>query len=363
MKKKSTRWRYLAWAFSLTFVACTNDDTSTLCSLTASPDVVLAYTHSADYATYKLDWIEKNNSTFTVKANQLSVASSGLKSPTFTSDYILLVDSSASGKLYVYKRSDLTLAGQITLGDYPQEMALVGCVAYIPLYGGFASASDTLKRVDLSALPSLSLLSDITVGQKPSPIRKFSSDKVYVANQDSLNKSQASVSIISILTDTVTTNINVGENPSDLQSDGTRVWSYNAKWFGGTAASLTYFPLSGGTPTNITTFPTVYAPAFGGRMAFSNSLGYLLLTNGTTLSDGSSLFHLFSISGTTVNSTAVDATNQYRFVGAGGTYLYKIHNGDGSTSALTTTIENMNGTVVTTQTLTKDSDMAFWPGH
>lgn len=342
-----------------------NDDTTartdaTTCNTPAlADDVVLSYTHSADYTTYKLDWIEKSGLAFTVKTNQISVASSGLKSPTFTSDYILLVDSSSTGRLLVYKRSDLTLAGQINVGASPQEMVIDGATAYIPLYGGLSSDSNIVKRVDLCNLPSLTLLSDLTVGQKPSTVRKLSDGKIYIANQDSKNKTQASVSIINP-TDSSVATANVGENPSDIAYDGTRVWSYNSKWFGGSAASLSYFLLGGGAVTPVTTFPLGYTPAFGGALAFNNSGGFVLLTNGTTLPDFSNLFHLYAITGTTVDVTAVDATNQYRFIGAGSTYLYKIHNGDGSTNNLTTTIEDMSGTVVTTQTLAKDSDMYFF---
>jgi hypothetical protein len=342
------------------FGCANNDDSSSIANFEFADDILLAYAHSTDYSTYKLDWIEKNGGTFAVKANQISVSSSsGLKSPIFGKKYLLIVDSSSSGRLLVYDRSTLTLAGQINLGASPQEMLINGNTAYIPLYGGLSTASATLKRVDITNLPSLSLLSDLTVGQKPSAIRKFSDGKMYIANQDSLSKAQASVSIIDA-NNLAVTSVNVGENPSDLQSDGTRVWSYDSKWFGGTTASLSYFLLGGGTVTKITSFASTYAPAFGGSMAFNTAGGFVLLNNGTTLADFSNLLHLFSISGTTVNSTAVDAANQYRFLGTGKTYLYKVHNGNGTTTNLTAIVEDKSGAVVTTQTFTKDSDMYFF---
>lgn len=335
------------------------DDSSSVATFEFADDILLAYTHSADYSTYKLDWIEKSGSTFTVKANQISVSSStGLKSPTFGKKYLLLVDSSTSGRLLVYDRTTLALAGQIAVGTSPQELLINGNTAYIPLYGTTTGDSATLKRVDITNLPSLSLLSDITVGQKPSQVRKFSDGKIYVTNQDSRLKTQSSVSIVDANTLAITS-VNVGENPSDLQSDGTRVWSYDSKWFGGTAASLSYVALGGGTVTKITTFTSTYFPAFGGGMAFNDTSGYVLLSPNPAAFP--TIFHLFTISGTTVNGTAADSTNQYAFVGVGKTYVYKIHNGNGSTSNLTTIVESKAGAVQTTQTLIKDSDMAFWP--
>lgn len=147
----------------------------------------------------------------------------------------------------------------------------------------------------------------------------------------------------------------------DIAYDGTRIWTQNVDWYNGSfvcqnASTLTYAATTNYTPSTVT--PTAPYNANSncakGGIAFNSSGGFVSLRH------SSGNFHLFSISGTTLNTTAVDSTNQYKFVGSGGTYLYKIHNGNGSTNNLTTTVENLAGTVLTTQTLTKDSDMYFF---
>lgn len=345
-------------AFIAVNISCSSDLSDPGTSerfFTASTDVVLSYTHSADWSTYKLDWIEKNGMTYTVKTNQISVTSSGLKSPTFSDDYILVVDSSSTGRLLVYKRSDLTLAGQINVGSYPGDMVVSGNIAYI---ANGATNTTLLKRVYIGALPSLYLLSDITVGAQPSIVRKWNG-KIYVANQDFTARTQATVSVIDPTTNTVTNTFNVGPNPMDIAYDGTRIWTQNVSWYNPgcqNASTMTYAPTSTYTPATVTPSAPYNANSncAKGGIAFNNNGGFVALRSSTTY------FHLFSITGTTLNGTAVDSTNRYTSVGAGANYLYKIHNGDGSTSDLTTTIEDMSGTVLTTQTLTKDSDMYFF---
>lgn len=331
-------------------IACANSSTTS----TPTTEYLLVYAHSADYGTYKLDWIEKLDTTYTVKKNQVSVASSsGLKSPTFYGDYLMILDSSSVGKLLVYDKAKLTQVASLSLGGaYPNEMVIEGMIAYITINGDFGTQGNAVKVVSLANPTAPSIVSTLTVGNKPAALRKFNG-KLYLANQDSITKSQATVQSIDLSTNTVSSAMNVGENPSDLAYDGLRVWSYNSKWFGGTTASVTY--ITGTTPVTITGFPGTYKPAFGGNLAFNNAGGFITLsTNATT-------FNLFSVTGTTVNTTPIDSTNDYKYVGTGGTYLYKIHNGTGSTTNLTVTVESVAGAVLTTQSLTKDSDMSFFP--
>jgi hypothetical protein len=341
---------------ALMLFACASNTTDTTTSSTPTTEIILSYTHTADYATYKLDWLEKTGTTYTVKTNQISLSSSGLKSPTFTTNYILLVDSSTIGRLLAYKRSDLTLAGQLNVGSFPQDMVVVNNIAYI---ANGATSTTLLKRVDVSNLPTLTALSDITVGAQPSVVRYWG-DKIYVGNQDYTLKAQATISVINPTTNTVTNTINTGPNNMEIAYDGTRIWTQNVDWYNPGCASgastLTYAPVATYTPATVTT-PAPYATNSNcskGGIGFNSSGGF------TALRHSSGNFHLFSISGTTLNTTAVDSTNQYKFVGSGGTYLYKIHNGNGSTNNLTTIVEDMSGSVLTTQTLTKDTEMYFF---
>jgi hypothetical protein len=350
---------YAALAALLLAGCAKSDDTapSSQCQ-TPSGEIVLAYAHSTDYSTYKLDWIEKDGSNFTVRTNQITLSpSAGLRSPTAVGDYILIVDSSGSGRLLAYRRCDLTLAGQINVGEYPQDMVIHNNIAYI---ANGAEGTNLLKRVGISALPTLAALSDITVGGQPSVVRKWNG-LIYVGNQDWHSKTQATVSVIDPTTNAVTNTFNTGPNNMDIAYDGTRIWTHNADWYNNSyvcqnAASLTYAPVSTYTPTNIIP-PAPYATNSGcakGSLAFNNTTGYAILRH------SSGGFHLFTISGTTLNNPPIDSTNRYVFIGNTTQYLAKVHNGDGSTNNLTVVIENLNGAVLTTQTLTKDTDMYFF---
>ncbi len=347
----------LAVALSASNCAQQEQSNAAACTPKAQSDIVLAYTHSANYPTYKLDWIEYNGCSYATKADQLAITASGLRSPTVVGDYLLLVDSSSTGRLLAYSRSGLTLAGQINVGSYPQDMVVVNGTAYI---ADGAMGTNLLKRVDVSALPSMSSLSDITVGNQPSVVRYLNS-RIYVGNQDWQNKSQATVSVINPTTNMVETTFNTGPNNMDIAFDGTRVWTYNADWYNNSFvcqqnATLTYAPVSNHTPATVTP-PSGYDTSSNcakSGLAFNNSGGFVALRH------SSGEFHLFSISGTTLNTTPVDNTNRYIFVGNGSEYLYKIHNGDGSTSTLTVTIENLSGTNLATVNLTKDTDMYFF---
>jgi hypothetical protein len=345
---------YAALAALLLAGCAKNDDTapSSECQL-PSGAFALAYAHSTDYSTYKLDWIEKNGPDCIVRKNQITVSpSAGLRSPTAVGDYILIVDSSSTGRLLAYKRSDLTLAGQVNIGSYPQEMVIHNNVAYV------AYGNSNVKRVDIANLPTMTVLSDIPVGNKPTVVRKWGG-KIYVGNQDWDAKVQATVSVIDPTTNAVTNTFNTGPNNMDIAYDGTRIWTHNASWYNPgcqNAASLTYAPVSTYIPTNITP-PAPYATNSGcakGSLAFNNTTGYAILRH------SSGGFHLFTISGTTLNNPPIDSTNRYVFVGNTTQYLAKVHNGDGSTNNLTMVIENLNGAVLTTQTLTKDTDMYFF---
>jgi hypothetical protein len=351
---------YAALAALLLAGCAKNDDTasssasSSGCQL-PSGAIVLAYAHSTDYTTYKLDWIEKDGSNCIVRTNQITLSpSGGLRSPTAVGDYILIVDSSSSGRLLAYKRSDLTLAGQVNIGSYPQDMVTHNNVAYV------ADGNSNVKRIDIANLPTMTALSDINVGDKPTVVRKWGG-KIYVGNQDWLTRSQASVSVIDPATNTVTDTFDTGPNNMDIAYDGTRIWTHNADWYNNmfvcqNTASLTYAPVSTYTPTNITP-PAPYATNSNctkGSLAFNNTTGYAILRQ------GSGGFHLFTISGTTLNDPPIDSTNRYVFVGNTTQYLAKVHNGDGSTNNLTVVIEDLNNNVLTTQTLTKDTDMYFF---
>lgn len=346
--------RIAALGSMLMLFACASNSSDTT-QTTPVTEIILSYVHSSDYATYKLDWLEKTGSSYAVKTNQISVSSGGLKSPTFTSSYILLVDSSSTGRLLVYKRSDLSLAGQINVGSFPGDMAVSGNIAYI---ANGATGTNLLKRVDISNLPSLATLPDITVGAQPSIVRKWG-NRIYVGNQDWNGKTQASVSVIDPSSNTVISTVNTGPNNMDIAYDGTRIWTQNVDWYNPgcqNASTLTYAAVSNYTPATVTP-PAPYSTNSNcskGGIAFNSSGGFAALRH------NSGNFHLFSITGTTLNATPVDSTNQYKFVGSGGTYLYKIHNGNGSTTNLTTVVEDFAGAVLTTQTLTKDSDMYFF---
>jgi hypothetical protein len=349
---------YAALAALLLAGCAKSDDTapssasSSECQL-PSGAILLAYAHSTDYSTYKLDWIEKDGSNFTLQTNQINVSSSGgLRSPTAVGDYILIIDSSGSGRLLAYKRSDLTLAGQVNIGSYPQEMVIHNCVAYV------ADGDSKVKLINIANLPTMTVLSDIPVGNKPTVVRKWGG-KIYVGNQDWDAKVQASVSVIDPTTNAVTNTFNTGPNNMDIAYDGTRIWTHNASWYNPgcqNAASLTYAPVSTYNPTHITP-PAPYdanSNCEKGSLAFNNTTGYAILRQ------GSGGFHLFTISGTTLNNPPIDSTNRYVFIGNTTQYLAKVHNGDGSTNNLTVVIENLNGAVLTTQTLTKDTDMYFF---
>jgi YVTN family beta-propeller protein len=274
-----------------------------------------------------------------------------LRSPTAVGDYILIVDSSSSGRLLAYKRSDLTLAGQVNIGSYPQEMVIHNNVAYV------ADGDSQVRLIDIANLPTMTALSYITVGNKPTVVRKWGG-KIYVGNQDWEDELQASVSVIDPATNTVTHTFNTGPNNMDIAYDGTRIWTHNPDWYGSLcqAASLTYAPVDTYIPTNITP-PAPYdtnSNCAKGSLAFNNTTGYAILRQ------GSGGFHLFTISGTTLNDPPIDSTNRYVFVGNTTQYLAKVHNGDGSTNNLTVVIEDLNNNVLTTQTLTKDTDMYFF---
>jgi len=351
------RWALMIFSGAMVVLAtaCANSTTTTS---TPTTEYILAYTHSADYSTYKVDWLEKYGSTYTLKTNQISVnPSSGLRSPTFIGDYILLVDSSTTGRLLVYSKTNNTLLKQINVGTNPQDMVVVSSIAYI---ANGATGTNLLKRVDLSKLPEMTLLSDITVGNQPSVVRVWN-NRIYVGNQDWNLKTQATVSVINPGSTTVASTFNTGANVMDIAYDGTRIWTQNADWYNGSfvcqqASTLTYATGTTFTPSTVTP-PAPYTTNSGcskGGIAFNSSSGFAAMRH----SSGS--FHLFAINGTTLNSTPIDTTNRYRFVGASSTYLFKIHNGDGSTNNLTTTIEDMSGSVLTTQTLTKDLDMYFF---
>ena len=337
----------------LWLLACAkNDDT------TQAASIVFAYAHSADYSTYKLDLIENRGSTFSAKLNQITVNSSGgLRSPTVYGNYLLLVDSSLTGRLLAYDKNSLALAGQINVGSFPQDMVVLNGTAYI---ANGATGTNLLKRVNVASLPAMTALSDITVGNQPSAVRYYNG-KIYVANQDWLNKTQATVSVVNPTTNTVEATFNTGPNNMDIAFDGTRVWTYNADWYDGNyvcqnAASLTYAPVSTHTPANITP-PAPYdtnSNCAKSGLAFNNNGGFTLLRH------SSGHFHLFSITGTTLNTTPVDSSNRYTFVGNGTSYLYKVHNGDGSSSNLTVLIEDLAGTQLASTTLTKDTDMYFF---
>lgn len=324
---------------------------------TQSTSYLLAYAHSADYATYKLDWLQKTGSTYALMTNQISVSSSGLHSPTVYNGYWLIVDSSATGRLLAYRQSDLSLAGQINVGSYLGDMVISGTTAYI---ANGATPTNLLKRVDLSNLPSLALLADIVVGNQPSVVRIWNG-MIYVGNQDWNNKVQATISVVNPATNTVTNTFNTGHNNMEIAYDGTRIWSFNSDWYNVSyvcqnGVSLTYAAPTAYTPATVTA-PAGYTASSNcvkAGLAFNNNQGYAAFRN------ASGNFDLFSITGTAVNATAVDTTNQYKFVGSGGTYLYKIHNGNGSTNNLTTNVEDMNGNLLTTQTFTKDADMYFF---
>lgn len=344
----------LSCAAAVISFSCANSSTTS----TPTTEYILSYTHSADYSTYKIDWLEKLGSTITLKANQISVSGSGgLKSPTFFGNYLLVVDSSATGRLLAYSLSNNTLAGQINVGAFPQDMVIVNNIAYI---ANGSTGTNLLKRVNLAGLPSLALLSDITVGAQPSVVRNWNG-KIYVGNQDWNTKSQATVSVIDPTTNTVISTFNTGPNNGDIAYDGARIWTQNVDWYNGSfvcqnSGTLTYASVTTYTPATVT-LPSGYSTSSNcskGGIAFNSSLGYVSLRH------TSGQYHLFSIVGTSLISTPVDSTNQYRFVGSGGTYLYKIHNGAGTTSSLTVTIEDMNGLALGTQTLTKDSDMYFF---
>lgn len=324
----------------------------------SSPEIVLGYVHSSDFSTYKLDWVERTGSTFTVKTNQLTVTgSNGLRSPTVVGNFLLVVDSSNPGRLLAYNRADLSLASQVNVGIYPQDMVVVNGIAYI---ANGATGTNLLKRVNVSNLPSMTVLSDITVGNQPSVVRYYN-NRIYVGNQDWNARVQASVSVIHPMTNTVVATFNTGPNNMDIAFDGTRVWTYNADWYDSgftcqQTASLTYAPITTYTPTNVTP-PTGYTNSSNcakSGLAFNNFGGFVMLRH------TSGHFHLFRISGTAIVPTPVDNTNRYSFVGNGTSFLYKIHNGDGSTSVLTTQIESLYGNILATVSLTKDTDMYFF---
>ncbi|GAB4434025.1 MAG: hypothetical protein OHK0011_17130 [Turneriella sp.] len=334
-------------------VGCANSDTDN--TTAATPEIVLAYAHSTNYSSYTLDWIEKNGGSFSVQSSKLTLSASGLRSPTPVGNYLLVVDSSSTGRLIAYDKSSMAIAGQINVGSSPQDMVVVNSVAYI---ANGATGTNLLKRVDVSSLPAMTALSDITVGNQPSVVRYYNG-RIYVGNQDWSNKIQATVSVINPATNSVEATFNTGPNNMDIAYDGTRIWTYNADWYNPTCqnnASLTYVSAATHTsPTNITP-PTGYNTSSNcskSGLAFNSTGGFVALRH------SSGAFHLFSINGTTLNNTPIDSTNRYVFVGNGSEYLYKIHNGDGSTNVLTVRIENLSGTALATLQLTKDNDMYF----
>lgn len=344
----------LALAIAAFAVGCANSETSTTA---VTPEIVLAYAHSTDYSSYTLDWIEKNGESFSVQSSKLTLSASGLRSPTPVGNYLLVVDSSNPGRLMAYDRATMTVAGQINVGSYPQDMVVVNSVAYI---ANGAFGTNVVKRIDVSNLPSMTALSDITVGNQPSVVRYYN-NRIYVGNQDWNNRIQATVSVINPATNSVEATFNTGPNNYDIAYDGTRIWTYNADWYDGSFtcqnnASLTYVSAATHTsPANITP-PTGYNTSSNcskSGFAFNSTGGFVALRH------SSGAFHLFSINGATLNNTPVDSTNRYVFVGNGSQYLYKIHNGDGSTNVLTVRVENLSGTALATLQLTKDTDMYF----
>ncbi|MFZ5630630.1 MAG: YncE family protein [Spirochaetota bacterium] len=355
-RAKLCRLGFAVLAAGFWAVGCANNNSESTAATSATTEIVLAYTHSADYSSYKLDWVEKTGASFSAKTNQLTLSSSGLRSPTIVGNYLLIVDSSSTGRLLAYNRSDMTIAGQTNVGSYPQDMVVVNNTAYI---ANGATGTNLLKRVDLSNLPAMSALSDITVGNQPSVVRYYN-NRIYVGNQDWNSKTQATVSVVNPVTNTVETTFNTGPNNMDIAFDGTRIWTYNADWYNNSFvcqqnASLTYAPVSGYSPSNMNP-PSGYDVSSNcakSGLAFNSNGGFVALRH------TSGQYHLFSISGTTINTTPVDSTNRYVFVGNGASHLYKIHNGDGSTSTLTTRIEDLSGNVLATVNLTKDTDMYF----
>ena len=356
INKNLSLWGRLGIAVLASFwiLNCAQNDNE---AATISPDIVLAYTHLDDYSNYQLDWVEKTGSSFVAKTAQLTLSASGLRSPTVVGDYLLLVDSSLTGRLLAYRRSDMSLQGQIVVGSYPQDMVVVNNIAYI---ANGATGTNLLKRVDVSALPNMSTLSDVTVGPQPSVVRYYNS-RIYVGNQDWNSKTQATVSVVNPTTNTVDTSFDTGPNNMDIAYDGSRIWTVNVDWYNGSFvcqenASLTYAPTASYSPVDTITPSGAYATNSGCAktgLAFNSTGGFVALRH------SSGKFHLFSISGTTLNTTPVDATNSYRFVGNGANYLYKIHNGDGLTNTLTVLIEDLSGTQVGTVNLTKYNDMYF----
>lgn len=318
---------------------------------------IFFYTHSDDYSTYTLDVLEQgSDGSFSVKTGLITVnASSGLKSVMEYNNYLYIVDSSSTGKLLVYDRTTLSQVKALDIsGNYPQEMVIANGKAFIGITGNFGSPDNKVKVINLDNPADPVVSTTLIVGNNPTALRLLNG-KINVSNIDNVNKTQSTIQIIDPSDNSVSTAINSGENPSDLAYDSSRVWSYNSKWFGGTSASLTY--VTGTTPTQINAFPAGYSPAYGGSIAFNSSQGYLLLDN------GSSVFHLFSISGTTVNTTPADAVNKYKYVGTGANHLFKAHNGDGTTSNISVVIENLNGVAVGNAQLTKYNDMGFWPAR
>lgn len=333
----------------------------------SSDGPVLFHAHSNDFSNYTLDWIEAGPANadgvpdMTLFTGRLTVSGTGgIKSAQIYNNRLIFISSAGSGNgsLLVYDKTGSTKIAELVLGTFPQEMVISGSTAYVTIQGTFSAADGQIKVVDLSNVDSPTLTQTITASVPQDP-----GDLVLLGNNLYVQKEgETGVDIFDISNNFSQTNMGTGASPLRLVYSGSKLFLVGS----GGGGNLTTFT-GAGDATAITAFPdtdnnaTNEAPVFGSYLAFTDSTGYI------TLSDNSSFpyspIELFTIDPGTgaIASTATVANVDHDFIGTGqrGNYFHRVTNGDGSATELTIEVQSMTGTVLHTFTVTKASDYSF----
>lgn len=344
---KKIKWIfYLFVVFLLGY--CASEEDKKDCKIKSNLPI-MAYSHTPDYLTYKLDLIYANGN---VVANAITLNSQGFQDVELLhkcdgKSYLVLSDSRATGgAIRIYDIENLSQeVASVPVDGFSQELEIFGELVYYTLLG-----APEVRYFSLKNPASPGEVQTISVGTEPAVLLR-QNFVLYVGNLDFTNETNPSVSIISLATNQVIKTVKVGQNPTALLWDGTTLFSYNSGYFSNPNPSLSYDVEK---RENNEQAPTVSLsgaqnnekPVFGGTMARAGSKNYILLSPGGW--PPPMIRYEFNSSGVFNR----DDTKQYLWIGSHPTTLYEAYK-EGSEVKLT------GGSLAVPVTLVDENDAKF----
>lgn len=339
------------------------DDVALLAALYAitapvnGPVAAFSYYKDGANTTQYIGWVERNGATFSIQKDKIQLENSnGVRMALYRHRYLLVADSSTSGKLHIYDTwsNGQLIASTESLGDYPQDIAIYQNKAYIVIqqaYGDTSNDHVAIVRLDTISSPVVES-TPISVKDKPKPAFTDGTS-IYIGNQDYESKTGSTLSVINPITNSVIATYDTGENPATISSYASSLWTLNTGWFGTSNSSITR--ITGGVVS------TISEPDLDGDsttedfsdLAFNSSNGYVLVKD-----SNDSVTGLARLSTDQSKVTEyIDNTKMYLEIdkGSSSSTFLKVYRGtDGTTSTRTLIIEDLSGNKLSELELTLD---------